>query len=457
MNILIRADSSYSIGTGHIMRDIVLAQQYHDSKIIFAVIDLPGNINDTIQSLDFSIAILKTNNVSELIDIIEREGTDLLIIDHYDIGYNEERFISEKTGIQIMSLDDTYEKHYCDILLNHNVYADEIRYIGKVPEWCDVKCGSRFTLIREEFQRQKEKESETAKSNGQRVFVAIGGTDHSNINIDILKVLNLYDKFKIDIVTTTANKNLENLKAFCKEHKNIMLHINTDEMAKLISNASFTIVSASVVLNEVIYMGKPFIAIKTADNQSEMYNYLARKNYRGLEQFSSDILDEKIKSMINFLSCELISFFDLSLKEKEMVLEWRNSPNVRKWMYNQETITLDEHLNYLKSLQAKKDRLYFLVKNEYGYYGVVDLTSIRQDVKTAELGIYVRPGLKGFGSLLMELLINFAFDVLNLQSLIAKVFENNISALNLYQKFGFQELLEETLDGNKLISLELKR
>lgn len=44
MNILFRADSSSTIGTGHIMRDLVLAKQYSDDKIVFATQELDGNI-----------------------------------------------------------------------------------------------------------------------------------------------------------------------------------------------------------------------------------------------------------------------------------------------------------------------------------------------------------------------------------------------------------------------------
>ena len=45
MNILIRADSSSYIGTGHIMRDLVLVKQYKNENIIFATQDLIGNVN----------------------------------------------------------------------------------------------------------------------------------------------------------------------------------------------------------------------------------------------------------------------------------------------------------------------------------------------------------------------------------------------------------------------------
>ena len=43
-NILFRADSSSIIGTGHIMRDLVLASQYKKANITFATQELQGNL-----------------------------------------------------------------------------------------------------------------------------------------------------------------------------------------------------------------------------------------------------------------------------------------------------------------------------------------------------------------------------------------------------------------------------
>ena len=62
INILFRADSSSTIGVGHIMRDLVLAKQFQDSNIIFACQDLQGNLIDTIP---YQVEILKSNSAKE--------------------------------------------------------------------------------------------------------------------------------------------------------------------------------------------------------------------------------------------------------------------------------------------------------------------------------------------------------------------------------------------------------
>ena len=124
MNILFRADSSSKIGTGHIMRDLVLAKKYTNSNVIFATQNLDGNINHNIIEDGYKVKLLKSNGVNEVINLVKKLNIDLLIIDNYECDYKYEKKLKKKTDIKILVLDDTYEKHHCDILLNHNIYAD---------------------------------------------------------------------------------------------------------------------------------------------------------------------------------------------------------------------------------------------------------------------------------------------------------------------------------------------
>ena len=284
-NILFRADSSSTIGTGHIMRDLVLASQYSDANIIFATQNLEGNINHKIIEAGYKIELLQLNDVNEVIELIKKLEIDLIVIDSYKIDYNYEKTLKEETNVQILAFDDTYEKHHCDIILNHNISADKERYKGLVPENCELRCGTEFTLLRDEFIEEKKKKT---------VFLAMGGADHSNINIKILKVLKKFDNITVNLVTTTANQNLEKLEQYCHNKKWITLHINSSILAKLMKISYFAIVTPSVTLNEIYYMDIPFIAIKTADNQDDMYKYIKKEKKLVLKEFDTQKLKEKL-------------------------------------------------------------------------------------------------------------------------------------------------------------------
>ncbi|AXX93555.1 UDP-2,4-diacetamido-2,4,6-trideoxy-beta-L-altropyranose hydrolase [Malaciobacter molluscorum LMG 25693] len=297
--VLIRADASFSIGHGHIMRTFVLAKEYEQKgfEVSFATLNLEGNLNKKILDNKFGLYNLNTKNIQELIYLIKKQNIDILIIDNYEIDYKSEKLIKEKTNVKILCLDDTYEKHYCDVLINHNISANEKKYKNLVPKNCKLKCGAKYTLLRDEFYKYKKKVIK--KSNEKiRVFVAIGGTDHSNINIDILKVLELFENLKVYIVTTSANKNLKQLKEYCKNKDFINLYIDTKKIAKLMAKSDFAVVSASVILNEVYFMNLPFIAIKTANNQKEIYKYLNKKKYLTIRSFNKKILREYIEELI---------------------------------------------------------------------------------------------------------------------------------------------------------------
>jgi UDP-2,4-diacetamido-2,4,6-trideoxy-beta-L-altropyranose hydrolase len=277
-SILFRADASSTIGTGHIMRDLVLAKQYRDANIIFATQNLDGNINHKIVEDGYNIEILKSNEIEEIDILVKKYNIDMIIIDHYGIDWRYEKELKIKNPtLFFLILDDTYERHYCDILINHNISADEKKYEDLVPFWCELRCGAEYALIRDEFIDEKKK---------KKVFLAMGGADHSNINTLILNILGKFKDIEVSVVTTTANQNLTKLRRYIRRRKWITLYVNSNKIAKIMKRSDFAIVTPSVTLNEVVYMELPFIAIKTADNQDDMYNYLVENNYPVLEKLT---------------------------------------------------------------------------------------------------------------------------------------------------------------------------
>ena len=291
MKILFRADSSTNIGTGHIMRDLVLAKKFSKkNNVFFATINLKGNINFKIKKAGFKNIFLLSDSVKELDKVIKKYKIDLLVIDSYKFDYRFEKnikFLNPK--LKIFVIDDKYKRHFCDVLLNHNIHANKKRYKKLVPKSCKILCGSRYTLLREEFYKEKNRFYPDTK----KVLIALGGTDGENLTLKILKILEKFN-LKIAILTTTANKNLKYLKNYLK-NTDIELHINSNQVAKLMQQSSLIITTPSVMLNEVYFLKKDFIAIKSAENQKEMIEFLKREAFDILESFNEEKFIKLIK------------------------------------------------------------------------------------------------------------------------------------------------------------------
>ena len=152
---------------------------------------------------------------------------------------------------------------------------------------------------------------------------------------------------------------------------------------------------------------------------------------------------------------ELLNFIDLNIEEKEMILKWRNNPKIRMWMYNQDEIKLEEHLNFIDSLKSRKDKLYFLVKKEDEFIGVIDFTQLIEK-KSVHMGIYSNPNLKGNGKILLNKIIDYSFNNLKVERVFSEVFAENEKAHNLYKKFNFKDISEKTVNNKKVICMELE-
>ncbi len=247
---------------------------------MFACQNLEGNI---IASIPYDVKILKSNSADELIALIQSLHVKRLVIDHYGIDAQFEQKVKEATGVQIFSLDDTYQAHACDILLNHNLYADASRYKNLVSKHCELRCGSLYTLIRDEFKEEKKQPREKIYD----ILVAMGGTDASNITLSILKTLP--HSLHVSVLTTTANAHLSELQAYVKDQPNIALHVNSNEVAKLLHQSRLAVVTPSVMVHEVLFMEVPFIAIKVASNQDDMYHYLHQNGYPVLKEWDASL------------------------------------------------------------------------------------------------------------------------------------------------------------------------
>jgi UDP-2,4-diacetamido-2,4,6-trideoxy-beta-L-altropyranose hydrolase len=296
VNILFRVDSSSKIGLGHVMRCLVLAKQYKEDNVVFATQDLKGNANQKIIDESYKLIALNDGSVDELIQRINELNVDMVVFDHYGINDDFEKAVKDLSGVKILSFDDVYEKHYCDILLNHNIYADAGKYKGLVPDFCKIRCGEKYTLVRDEFKKIEIKKNLSNKGK-LVVFVCLGGADANNISLPVLEILSDFDNIIVNLATTSSNKNIDQLLGFSKQYEDINICIDCN-VAELMSNSNFSIITPSVIVHEVMIVKLPFIALLTADNQEMMYQYLCENNYPVFRQDELNELRMEIKNYV---------------------------------------------------------------------------------------------------------------------------------------------------------------
>jgi len=153
---------------------------------------------------------------------------------------------------------------------------------------------------------------------------------------------------------------------------------------------------------------------------------------------------------------KLINFTKLSVLEKKIILKWRNNNNIKRYMYNTNIIQLKNHLKFITRLKKSKDNLYYLLKYNNQYLGVIYFTQINKYKKETTFGLYSNMQVKGNGTIILKTIINYAFNTLNISSLQAEVFKNNTSALYLYKKFNFKRQFNKFKKNNYIINMELK-
>lgn len=148
----------------------------------------------------------------------------------------------------------------------------------------------------------------------------------------------------------------------------------------------------------------------------------------------------------------------LTAEHLELILPWRNAPTVRRAMYNQHEISLEEHFAWFERLKVDQTRQWYLFQDEAGEpQGVVYFTDINQDQQTAFWGFYARPeAASGTGmNILMEAL-DFAFESMVLHKVNAEVLNDNPRSVYLHNKVGFIEegrFREQHLVGNERIDI----
>ena len=133
------------------------------------------------------------------------------------------------------------------------------------------------------------------------------------------------------------------------------------------------------------------------------------------------------------------------LKEQDAYtsVKWRNDPEVFKFtgnIYNHE-ITIDNELEWIRKVIANPTDYRCAILVDEVYVGNIYLTDIKEG--TAHFHIFIGDKNywgKGVAKRASLLILEYAFNVLNIKEVLLRVRNVNTSAYNLYLRLGFKDV-----------------
>ena len=140
----------------------------------------------------------------------------------------------------------------------------------------------------------------------------------------------------------------------------------------------------------------------------------------------------------------------MTKQDLDLVLQWRNHIDVRRFMFNQKKIVFEEHCIWFErlSLDSRRHQLIFEINSVPS--GVVSF-SLHDTVTVADWGFYLAPdAAKGSGRQLGLVAMAYAFRKLRLHKLCGEALAFNARSINFHFSLGFKQeglLKENYFDG----------
>lgn len=136
----------------------------------------------------------------------------------------------------------------------------------------------------------------------------------------------------------------------------------------------------------------------------------------------------------------------------ELVLAWRNHPDVRRYMYTQHEITLDEHQRWFERALADQKKHLLIFEENHQPLGFVNFNETEQG-GIVDWGFYAAPDApKGSGRQLGCAALNHAFTQLKLHKVCGQALAYNERSIRFHQSLGFQQegtLRDQHFDGDR--------
>jgi UDP-2,4-diacetamido-2,4,6-trideoxy-beta-L-altropyranose hydrolase len=508
--LIIRADATQKIGTGHLMRCLALAQAWsaEGGRVTFVSHCDSEALSQRIREEGYGLVLLERPHPEpgDLNTVIRFLGglkdhplPTWVVLDgyHFD-GYYQKSI--KNSGVKLLVIDDYNHMpgYHADILLNQNIGSERLPYT--YDSKTVALLGTTYALLRREFLDWKGF-IEGHDYQNRNILLTMGGVDSENITLKSIKAVQhagLKDT-EIDIVMGPSNPNVDEVKleieraAKAKTIDPLCYHLHKNpNMPEIMAKAGLAISSGGSTCWELCFFGVPSILIVAAENQRGIVSGLAQVGVALSLGWHADIhefeLSSELRSLFHdtekrrFMSrlaralvdgkgcgrvMKMMKWVESDPRHVNIELRkatgddafqlWRlaNDPDVRCNSFSPEPIPYDQHVRWFDAKLKSNDTIIYVME-----VSKVILAQIRYDNKgtTAEISYAVAPAFRGrgLGCRILKTTWEDACRELGVENTLGIVKKSNKSSVFSFIKAGFIILKNELHSGCECIFFEKK-
>jgi UDP-2,4-diacetamido-2,4,6-trideoxy-beta-L-altropyranose hydrolase len=278
--LLIRADASATIGNGHVMRCLALAQGWQDSggQAVLAAAELPGALEKRLLAEEIEVARLQAvagsgQDAAALARLALQRKAAWVVLDGERFGSAYAGALKQQ-GLKILWLDDFGSARVpeADLILNQNLGISSDAYA-----WCrdDARLllGTEYVSLRREFRQAKPKA--TVADVARRMLVTFGGSDPDCLTERVLQAIAENPAgVEVTAVVGSSNPRLPDLRRLAGS-LGVTLLSDPANVPELMVNSDLAVVCAGGTLWELLYCGCAVLSYSRNSVQASVIAQLA--------------------------------------------------------------------------------------------------------------------------------------------------------------------------------------
>lgn len=287
--IYFRADAGGSIGYGHFIRTLALADMLKDDFECVFYTQTPTEYQINECSKVCKLVELPSDDTKFQMFLDLLKGDEIVVIDNYFYTTDYQRAIKDK-GCKLVCIDDPHDIHYvCDVLMSH---GNGIPSDFDIEPYTRLCLGTDWAMLRKPFRRPVD----WNRQRNNDIVVNFGGADPFHITELIVRLL-LQLKLSYNIKVILGDKVF--LSEECRSKVDVLRNLGAEQMAQLFDESAFGIFAASTVCLEGQSRGLPMIVGYYVDNQEKYYNRIKESGHYATLDYLQDASEEKLLKAID--------------------------------------------------------------------------------------------------------------------------------------------------------------